>query len=67
MVTGILAMLGTTPVYAAAQHGVPWYLANHAALQSELAACTADPGDLAGTPDCINAKAAQQRAVISTL
>jgi hypothetical protein len=67
LTTAILTALGPTLSYASAQHGVPWYLANRAALQSELTACTVDPGDLASTPDCINAKAAQQRIAISTL
>ena len=65
--TPILTLLAVSPSYAAAQHDVPWYVANRDALQTELAACAADPGDLSNTPDCVNASAAQLQIDISAL
>jgi hypothetical protein len=65
--TPIMLTLGAAPSFAAAQHDVSWYLSNRDALQSELAACAADPGDLANTPDCENAHAAQHHIDISAL
>jgi hypothetical protein len=65
--TPILTVLAAGPSYAATKHDVPWYVANRAALQSELAACTANPGDLANTPDCTNAESAQKRVAIGAL
>ena len=67
LAAGILAGFGPAQSYASAQHSVPWYLANRAALQSEITTCASDPGDLASTPDCVNAKAAQQQIIIGTL
>jgi hypothetical protein len=67
LTTAILAALGAAPGYAAGQHSVPWYLANRDALQSELAACAADPGNLENTPDCVNANAAQQHVDVAAL
>jgi hypothetical protein len=63
----LAAALAAAPAYAAAQHDVPWYLANRGALQAELTACAANPGDLAATPDCVNAGAAQQQIAIAGL
>jgi hypothetical protein len=67
LTTVILASLGAVPSYALSQHDVAWYLANRGALQSELATCALNPGDLQNTPDCINAKAAQQRITTASL
>jgi hypothetical protein len=52
---------------AATPHSLPWYQANPAARSAALSACAADPGDLANTPDCINAEAAQSVYIISLL
>lgn len=60
--TALLFALAGTPAIAAAEHSVPWYLSNAAARSATLATCEADPGDLASTPDCINAKAASRDA-----
>jgi hypothetical protein len=62
-----LAALGATPALAAAAHTVPWYLSNTSVRTTTLATCNADPGDLARTPDCINARAAEQYAMDSVL
>ena len=63
-----LSAFAVAPAIAAtATHTVPWYLANPVARTSTLSACNADPGDLAKTPDCTNAEAAQQYAVDSIL
>jgi hypothetical protein len=67
LTTAILTALAAAPDYASGQHGVPWYLANRVALQSELAACAADPGNLANTPDCVNANAAQKHVDFAAL
>lgn len=67
LLTPVLLALGVTSSYAAAQHNVTWYLANSDALQSALATCAADPGDLEKTPDCENASAAQHRIDIGAL
>ena len=52
---------------AATAHTVPWYLANPGSLRTTLAACAADPGALAATPDCVNAGAATKAAAIAAL
>ena len=52
---------------AATPHTVPWYNANLAARATTLSACVADPGDLANTPDCINAETAQDAHIVSLL
>jgi hypothetical protein len=52
---------------AATPHSVPWYQADPAARAATLSACAADLGDLANTPDCINAEAAQKAYIISLL
>jgi hypothetical protein len=63
----MLLLVAAGPSYAAAQHDVPWYMANSDALQSELTACETDPGDISSTPDCVNADAAQKAIDLSFL
>ena len=55
------------PALAASTHSETWYLANANARTAELAACQADRGDLAATPDCINAQAASRSAALAVL
>lgn len=63
----LLLGLSALPALAAAQHTVPWYLANSSARAATLSACNADPGDLAKTPDCINASAAESDFITAML
>jgi len=62
-----LSAFAGTAAMAAASHNVPWYLSNANARAATLATCNADPGDLAATPDCVNAAAAAQDATNSVL
>ncbi len=65
-VPAILAF-SALPAFAAAQHDVPWYLQHKTERQAEVTACSANPGDLANTPDCINADAASSQAATAAL
>ena len=40
-------------------HSVEWFIDNRPALKEALAKCNSNPGELATTPNCINAKKAQ--------
>lgn len=63
----LLFMISVAPAFAAVQHNVPWYIANPQQLQAEVSACQADPGDLANSPDCVNATEAEHEVIISEL
>jgi hypothetical protein len=63
----VLTLLAVAPAYAAAPHTVPWYVSNPTALQHQLAACAADPGNLTQSPDCLNANAAQEQIAFRAL
>ena len=43
-------------------HDKPYFAAHDAERASQLAACQADPGRLAATPNCVNAQAADADA-----
>ena len=63
------ALLGLSilPAMAAATHGVSWYISHPQELHETIATCQDDPGDLASTPDCVNAMDAQRELAISAL
>lgn len=63
----LLLAFAATPAYAAATHDVPWFANHAAARQAAIAACAANPGDLAASPDCVNAAAAARTALAREL
>lgn len=63
----VLLALGTLSAYAGARHDVPWYARHAVARQATVASCMADPGDLASSPDCVNAIDAARSVVAAQL
>ena len=60
----LLLALAAPAAHAAATHDVPWFARHAAARQAAIAA---NPGDLAASPDCINAAAAARAALAREL
>jgi hypothetical protein len=63
---GIVVTIGAAacaPLPDPTHQTVDYYRANREAREAKLAECENDPGALAQTPDCINAKAAARRDV----
>lgn len=60
----ILVATGAT-VAQAAPRDVAYYTANPAIRKKTIEQCLNDPGRRGQTPDCINAKAAESRAIIN--
>jgi hypothetical protein len=67
LVVTILSTASCAPAPDRARHTVAEYATDAALLQRQMAVCTNDPGTLRGTPDCINAEAAQRQAGIGSL
>ncbi|WP_174502660.1 EexN family lipoprotein [Acidiphilium sp. C61] len=63
----IVLALAVAPAHAAATHDVPWFTLHASARQAAIATCAANPGDLAASPDCINANTAAHEALASEL
>ena len=55
VMTGILSACHPTEP----THSVEWFKENRPALKDALAKCNSNPGELAATPNCINASRAQ--------
>jgi len=67
IVVTLSAVTACAPAPKQAQHTVDYYR-SHAALRREmLEQCANDPGDKGRTPDCINARAAENIEGISSL
>ena len=67
IVVTLSAVTACAPAPKQAQHTVDYYR-SHAALRGEmLKQCGNDPGDLGRTPDCINARAAENIEGIGSL
>lgn len=58
---GLFALCGTLSACHPTEetHSVEWFKENRAALKETLARCNGNPGELAATPNCINASRAQ--------
>lgn len=54
-VTGILSACHSTEP----THSVEWFIEHRQELKDTVAKCNGNPGELAATPNCINAKRAQ--------
>jgi hypothetical protein len=67
IISATLFCLSFLPAMAAARHDLSFYLNHPQQLHDTLSACQDDPGDLASTPDCINAQDAQQEITLSSL
>jgi hypothetical protein len=67
IVVTLSAVTACAPAPKQAQHTVDYYR-SHAALRGEmLEQCANDPGDKGRTPDCINARAAENIEGIGSL
>lgn len=67
IVVTLSAVTACAPVPKRAQYTVDYYR-SHAALRQEvLKRCANDPGDDGGTPDCVNARAAERIEGIGSL
>jgi hypothetical protein len=67
IVVTLSAVTACAPAPKQAQHTVDYYR-SHAALRGEmLKQCANDPGDKGRTPDCINARAAENIEGIGSL
>ena len=67
IVVTLSAVTACAPVPNRAQHSVDYYRTHPPALSAMLARCANDPGRLARTPDCINARAAARIEGIGSL
>ena len=67
IVVTLSAVTACAPVPNHAQHSVNYYRSHPTVLQVTLERCTNDPGRLARTPDCINARAAARLEGIGSL
>jgi hypothetical protein len=67
IVVTLSAVTACAPAPKQAQYAVDYYR-SHAALRREvMERCTNDPGDEAHTPDCVNARAAENMEGIGSL
>lgn len=46
---------------------VPWFIEHRSELERILKACRDNPGELAKTPDCINASAARDKIIVQEM
>jgi hypothetical protein len=46
---------------------VSWFVEHRADLQATMKACRDNPGDLAKTPDCVNASAAHDKIIVQEM
>lgn len=60
LASSVLMLAACTPQPQAAHYTLPQYRADAALREQQLAACANDPGTLAKTPDCINAREAKR-------
>lgn len=56
-VTGILSACHSTEP----THSVEWFTEHREELKDAIAECNGNPGELAATPNCVNAKRAQAK------
>lgn len=65
---GLMAMSGALSACHPTEstHSVEWFKANHSALNDTLAKCNGNPGELAATPNCINASRARNAITWNT-
>ncbi len=67
LVVTLYAVTACAPVPNRAPHSVSYYRNHPAALHAMLARCTNDPGRLAHTSACINARAAARLGSVGSL
>ncbi len=67
IVVTLSAVTACAPVPNHAPHSVDYYRSHPAVLQQVLSRCSNDPGSLARTPDCINARLAARIEGIGSL
>lgn len=46
---------------------VSWFMSNRGELEAILKACRDNPGELAKTPDCVNAGAARDKIIVQEM
>ena len=58
---GLIAMAGILSACHSTEptHSVEWFVEHRQELKDTVAKCNSNPGELAATPNCVNAKRAQ--------
>ncbi len=64
--SGIIALTGCTKEALEPVNTVEWYKAHEAEREAMLKKCFANPGQLAETPNCVNAKEAASRLFLAS-
>ena len=67
LVVTILSTASCAPVPDRARHTVEEYAKDAALRHSQMALCANDPGTIANSPDCINAREAERQAGVGSL
>lgn len=62
-----LLITGCSQAPETARHTVPQYRADAELRRQQLTVCTSDPGTLAQTPDCVNAREAEKLESLGSL
>ena len=60
---GLIVVIGVLSACHSTEptHSVEWFAENPEALKAAIAKCNGNPGELAATPNCVNAKRAQAK------
>lgn len=66
LLSGILALTGCTKEALEPVNTVEWYKAHEAEREAMLKKCLNNPGQLAETPNCVNAKEAASRLFLGS-
>jgi hypothetical protein len=67
LIITILGAVGCAPAPDRAKHSVEEYRQNAELRQRVFARCTGDPGSLAQSPDCVNAREAERLEGVGSL
>jgi len=66
LVSGMIALTGCTKEALEPVNTVEWYKAHEAEREAMLTKCLNNPGQLAETPNCVNAKEAASRLFLGS-
>lgn len=66
LLSGMITLTGCTKEALEPVNTVEWYKAHEAEREAMLKKCLANPGQLAETPNCVNAKEAASRLFLGS-
>ena len=66
LLSGMIALTGCTKEALEPVNTVEWYKAHDAEREAMLQKCQSNPGQLAETPNCVNAKEAASRLFLGS-